>query len=49
MQIQILQYCKHCNVCAQQKVQKTQFEKQIFKPGAQPMEFVCMDLVSEFH
>ena len=30
MRTQILQYCKHCKVCAQQKVQKTQFEKQIF-------------------
>ena len=27
---QILQYCKHCKVGAEQKVQKTQFEKQIF-------------------
>ena len=49
MRTQILQYCKHCKVCAQQKVQKTQFEKQIFEPGVQPMEFICMDLVSEFH
>ena len=32
-----------------QKVQKTQFEKQIFKPGVQPMEFVSMDLIGEFH
>ena len=49
MRTQILKYCKHCRVCAQQKVKKTQFEKQIFEPGVQPMEFVCMDLVGEFH
>ena len=36
-------------VCTLQKVQKTQFEKQIFKPGVQLMEFVSMDLVGEFH
>ena len=26
-----------------------QFEKQIFEPGVQPMEFVSMDLIGEFH
>ena len=26
-----------------------QFEKQIFEPGVQPMEFISMDLVGEFH
>ena len=35
--------------CAKQKVKKTQFEKQIFEPGVQPMEFMCIDLISEFH
>ena len=49
MRMQILQYCKCCKVCALQKVQKMQFEKQIFEPGVQPMEFVSMDLISEFH
>ena len=44
MRVQILQYCKNCKVCALQKVQKTQFEKQIFEPGVQPMEFISMDL-----
>ena len=35
-------YCfivKNCPTCAKQKVQKTKFEKQIFEPGVQPMEF----------
>ena len=31
------------------KVKKTQFEKQIFEPGVQPMEFMCIDLIGEFH
>ena len=46
---QVLHYCKSCKVCVVQKVQKTQFEKQIFEPGVQPMAFVSMDLISEFH
>ena len=31
------------------KFKKTQFEKQIFEPGVQPMEFICIDLIGEFH
>ena len=26
-----------------------QFEKQIFEPGVQPMEFVSMDLIGDYH
>ena len=32
-----------------QKVQKTQFEKKNFEPGIQPMEFISVDLIGEFH
>ena len=49
MRAQILRYCKSCKVCAVQKVKKTHFEKQIFEPGIQPMEFVSMDLIGKFH
>ena len=49
MRAQTLRYCKNCKVCAVQKVKKTQFEKQIFEPGVQSMEFVSMDLIGEFH
>ena len=28
---------------------KTQFKKQIFEPGVQPMEFICIDLIGEFY
>ena len=48
MRVQILQYCKSCKVCAVQKVKKTQFEKQLFEPGVQPMEFLSLDLIGEF-
>ena len=46
---QVLCYCKSCKVCVVQKIQKIQFEKQIFQPGVQPMEFISMDLIGEFH
>ena len=49
MRAQILCYFKSCKVCAIQKVKKTQFEKQIYEPGVQPMEFISMDLIGEFH
>ena len=49
MRSHVLRYCKSCKTCAVQKVQKTQFEKQIFEPGVQPMDFVSMDLIGEFH
>ena len=49
MRTQVLPCCKSCKVCAVQTVQKPQFEKQIFEPGVQPMEFVSMDLIGEFH
>ena len=49
MKAHVLQYCKNFKVCALQKVKKKQFEKQIFEPGIQPMEFIGMDLIDEFH
>ena len=49
MRVQFLQYCKSCKVCALQKVQKTLFDKQTFEQGVQPMEFISMDLIGEFH
>ena len=49
MRKHVLVHCKNCVTCAKQKVQKTQFEKQIFEPGVQPMEFMCIDLIGEFH
>ena len=44
-----LVHCKNCPTCAKQRVQKTQFERQIFEPGVQPMEFVCINLIGEFY
>ena len=49
MRKHVLVHCKNGLTCAKLKVQKTQFEKQIFEPGVQPMEFICIDLLGEFY
>ena len=49
MRKHILVHCKSCPTFAKQRVQKTQFKKQIFEPGVQPMEFICIDLIGEFY
>ena len=45
----ILRYCKGCSQCVKHQVEKRKFIEQSFKPGVQPMEFISMDLVGEFH
>ena len=45
----ILRYCKGCSQCAKHQVEKRKFIEQSVKPRAQPMEFISMDLVGEFH
>ena len=45
----ILRYCKGCSQCVKYQVEKRKFIEQSFKPGVQPMEFISMDLVGEFH
>ena len=45
----ILKYCKGCSQCVRHQVEKRKFIEQSFKPGVQPMEFISMDLLGEFH
>ena len=45
MKKDILMHCKHCQVCAKQKVEKTKYIKDNFRPGSMPMELISMDLV----
>ena len=45
MKKDVLMHCKHCQVCAKQKVEKTKYIKDNFRPGSMPMEFTSMDLV----
>ena len=31
------------------KLENVKFERKVFKPSLQPMDFICMDLIGEFH
>ena len=42
-------YCKTCATCMLHKVENEKFERKIFRPSLQPMDFICMDLIGEFH
>ena len=35
--------------CQLHKLENVKFERKIFKPSLQPMDFICMDLIGEFH
>ena len=41
----VLMHCKHYQICAKQKAEKTKYIKDNLRPGCMPMEFISMDLV----
>ena len=49
MKEDIRKHCKTCATCQLHKLENVKFERQIFKPSLQPMDFICMDLIGEFH
>ena len=49
MKEDIRKHCKTCATCQLHKLENVKFEKKIFKPSLQPMDFICMDLIGEFH
>ena len=49
MKEDIRKHCKTCATCQLHKLEKVKFERKIFKPSLQPMDFICMDLIGEFH
>ena len=49
MKEDIRKYCKTCATCMLHKLENIKFERKIFKPSLQPMDFICMDLIGEFH
>ena len=49
MKEDIRKHCKTCATCILHKSENVKFEKKIFKLSLQPMDFVCMDLIGEFH
>ena len=49
MKEDIIKHCKTCAMCMLHKLENVKFERKIFKPSLQPMDFICMDLIGEFH
>ena len=49
MKEDIRKHCKTCATCQLHKLENVKFERKIFRPSLQPMDFICMDLIGEFH
>ena len=49
MKEDIRKHCKTCATCQLHKLENVKFERKIFKPSLQPMDFICMDLIGKFH
>ena len=49
MKEDIRKHCKTCATCQLHKLENMKFKRKIFKPSLQPMDFICMDLIGEFH
>ena len=49
MKEDIRKHCKTCATCQLHKLENVKFERKVFKPSLQPMDFICMDLIGEFH
>ena len=45
----IQRHCNACSTCAKHKIKVQQIQKEHFKGPPQPMEFIAMDLIGEFH
>ena len=45
----IQRHCTACSTCAKHNIKVQQIQKEHFKVPPQPMEFIAMDLVGEFH
>ena len=42
-------HCNACSTCAKHNIKVQQIQKEHFKVPPQPMEFIAMDLIGEFH
>ena len=45
----IQRHCNACSMCAKHDIKVQQIQKEHFKVPPQPMEFIAMDLIGEFH
>ena len=49
MKENIRDHCKMCATCTLHRSENIKFERKIFRPSLLPMDFICMDLIGEFH
>ena len=42
-------HCRRCRMCARHNIQTQELQKEHFSAPPQPMEFIAMDLIGEFH
>ena len=49
MQRTIQRHCTACSTCARHNIKVQQIQKEHFKVPPQPMEFIAMHLIGEFH
>ena len=49
MKKDIHRHCKKWQLCTKHNIAKVKFEKTHFKGARQPMQFISMDLIGEFH
>ena len=45
----IRDYCKLCATCTLHRSENIKFKRKVFRPSLLPMNFICMDLIGEFH
>ena len=43
------QHCTNCKVCAKHNIKMQQLKNEHFSSAPQPMEFIAIDLIGEFH
>ena len=49
MKENIRDHCKMCPTCTLHRSENIKFERKIFCPSLLSMDFICMDLIGEFH
>ena len=49
MKKSVHQHCTNCQVCAKHNIKTQQLKNEHFSSPTQPMEFIAMDLIGEFH
>ena len=42
-------HCRMCAACALHRAENVKFKRKVFHPSLLPMDFICMDLICEFH